>query len=333
MPGSRSGGAPAFLRSPAPSRLQSRGYGLRMLCPDRLAEVRERIEAACAPGGPHAGRGDGSWRSPRRTPRPRWRRRSPRGSPTSGENRVQELEEKVAEVGRDAVRWHLIGHLQRNKARRALPLFDLLHSLDSLRLARKLSDEAGARRARTRARAGPGEHLGRGDASAGFEPARADRTRSGEICELPGLRVEGLMTMAPLHGRRARCCATTFAADPRAPRRRRGQVPGFHRPAPLDGDEQRLRDRGGGGKHPGPPGDRPVRGARAHDRPHAARRPQEEGRLPPRAARLRAGGGGRLPGPGGRAAGGGGAGERHAAGAHRAAHRAAAGLPRRGSRR
>ena len=55
-----------------------------------------------------------------------------------GENRVQEAEEKIAEVGRDAARWHLVGHLQANKARRAVSLFDVIHSLDSLDLARRL---------------------------------------------------------------------------------------------------------------------------------------------------------------------------------------------------
>src|SRR5690606_26591599 len=59
-----------------------------------------------------------------------------------GENRVQELEWKVEAVGRDRAEWHLIGHLQRNKVRKALPLFDLIHSIDSLRLARELSKEA-----------------------------------------------------------------------------------------------------------------------------------------------------------------------------------------------
>ena len=59
-----------------------------------------------------------------------------------GENRVQELEAKVAAVGRERAEWHLIGHLQRNKVRRALPLFDLVHSIDSLRLAQELSKEA-----------------------------------------------------------------------------------------------------------------------------------------------------------------------------------------------
>jgi pyridoxal phosphate enzyme (YggS family) len=55
-----------------------------------------------------------------------------------GENRVQEAEQKIPHVGRDAAKWHLIGHLQSNKARRAVELFDVIHSLDSLDLARRL---------------------------------------------------------------------------------------------------------------------------------------------------------------------------------------------------
>src|SRR5688572_12176592 len=54
-----------------------------------------------------------------------------------GENRVTELEDKVDELGRDAATWHLIGHLQRNKVRKAIPLFDLVHSVDSERLAQE----------------------------------------------------------------------------------------------------------------------------------------------------------------------------------------------------
>ncbi len=55
-----------------------------------------------------------------------------------GENRVQEAETKIPEVGRRAARWHLIGHLQSNKARRAVELFDVIHSLDSIALAQRL---------------------------------------------------------------------------------------------------------------------------------------------------------------------------------------------------
>jgi len=55
-----------------------------------------------------------------------------------GENRVQEAEPKIWELGRQAARWHLVGHLQPNKARKAIRLFDVIHSLDSTPLAERL---------------------------------------------------------------------------------------------------------------------------------------------------------------------------------------------------
>lgn len=64
------------------------------------------------------------------------------GATDLGENRVQEAETKIPQVGRDAgetrLRWHLVGHLQANKTRRALNLFDVIHSLDSIDLAQRL---------------------------------------------------------------------------------------------------------------------------------------------------------------------------------------------------
>jgi PLP dependent protein len=116
-----------------------------------------------------------------------------------GENRVPELESKIEEVGRAAATWHLIGHLQRNKVRKAIPLFDVVHSIDSLRLAQELSAEA--------VRAGvvvaglvqvnaSGEESKGGidiadDVSAGVGAVQA-------ICALPALHIQGVMTMAPL---------------------------------------------------------------------------------------------------------------------------------------
>ena len=55
-----------------------------------------------------------------------------------GENRVQEAEAKITEVGRDAAEWHMIGHLQSNKVRRAVQLFDVIQSVDSVELAGRL---------------------------------------------------------------------------------------------------------------------------------------------------------------------------------------------------
>jgi len=60
------------------------------------------------------------------------------GASDLGENRVQEAESKILEVGRNKARWHLVGHLQANKARRAVKLFDVIHSLDSVELAQRL---------------------------------------------------------------------------------------------------------------------------------------------------------------------------------------------------
>jgi pyridoxal phosphate enzyme (YggS family) len=60
------------------------------------------------------------------------------GAVAIGENRVQEAEQKILEVGIDAAEWHLIGHLQSNKARRAVQLFDVIQSLDSVDLAKRL---------------------------------------------------------------------------------------------------------------------------------------------------------------------------------------------------
>jgi len=60
------------------------------------------------------------------------------GATDLGENRIQEAEAKIPEVGRHSARWHLVGHLQTNKARRAVKLFDVIHSVDSVELARRL---------------------------------------------------------------------------------------------------------------------------------------------------------------------------------------------------
>ena len=65
-----------------------------------------------------------------------------RDSTLLGENKLQEAEKKIAQLP-DGLRWHFIGHLQRNKARKALALFDSIHSVDSVRLARHLDRVAG----------------------------------------------------------------------------------------------------------------------------------------------------------------------------------------------
>jgi pyridoxal phosphate enzyme (YggS family) len=60
------------------------------------------------------------------------------GQAVFGENKVQEAGPKIDEIGRGSAEWHLIGHLQSNKARRAVQLFDVIQSVDSLELAERL---------------------------------------------------------------------------------------------------------------------------------------------------------------------------------------------------
>jgi len=60
------------------------------------------------------------------------------GANILGENKVQEAESKITEIGRENAKWHLIGNLQANKVRKAVKLFDVIHTLDSIELAERL---------------------------------------------------------------------------------------------------------------------------------------------------------------------------------------------------
>jgi pyridoxal phosphate enzyme (YggS family) len=140
-----------------------------------------------------------------------------------GENRVQELEEKVSAVGRSSARWHLIGHLQRNKVRRALPNFDLLHSLDSVRLARELS--AAAEKEGRSVEALVQVNTSGEESKYGLSPAEAADV-VGEICELPRLVLIGVMTMAPLTDDPA-VIRSTFREARRLSEELARQVPSF----------------------------------------------------------------------------------------------------------
>lgn len=110
-----------------------------------------------------------------------------------GENKVQEIIEKAPAMPPDA-RFHMIGHLQRNKVKQVLPHVVMIHSLDSLRLAEEIQKEA--------------EKLGRTvnvllevnvakeESKFGFLPEEAEEAAV-KIAAFPNLRVCGLMTIAP----------------------------------------------------------------------------------------------------------------------------------------
>lgn len=111
-----------------------------------------------------------------------------------GENRVQDARARIAEIGRGSASWHMIGHLQRNKAGHAVELFDRVHGVDDLELAVALSRRAGS--------------IGRtlpvmievnvaGEATKqGVAPEAALALAEG-VAALPHLALDGLMTVGP----------------------------------------------------------------------------------------------------------------------------------------
>lgn len=113
-----------------------------------------------------------------------------------GENRVQEAKSKVALLSSLPVKWHLIGHLQTNKSKLAVELFDLIHSLDSLKLATSL-DSYGASLGK-RVRVLIEVNLERESGKAGiFED---DLPPLLQACQaFAHVAVEGLMAIPPFH--------------------------------------------------------------------------------------------------------------------------------------
>jgi pyridoxal phosphate enzyme (YggS family) len=106
-----------------------------------LSKVRERIEHAAIKAG----------RDPREiklvavtktVPVPRMQEAMAAGAKIFGENYIQEARAKIEEIGESRIQWHFIGHLQTNKAKYAVKLFDLIHAVDSLALAQELDKRA-----------------------------------------------------------------------------------------------------------------------------------------------------------------------------------------------
>jgi pyridoxal phosphate enzyme (YggS family) len=160
---------------------------------DRFQRVRTRIESACA----DSGRDPQGVRLVAAT-----KLRAPEllqaalgvGIDVFGENYVQELVEKAESVGDSRARWHFIGHLQRNKVKGLLPHVDRIHSVDSWRLAFEIS-----RRAESLGRNLPvclEVNIGGEESKGGFEPDQL-RAEFAELLELPGLCIDGLMTLPP----------------------------------------------------------------------------------------------------------------------------------------
>ena len=116
------------------------------------------------------------------------------GQTLFGESRVQEARAKIPELP-SSLRWHFVGHLQKNKIRHALPLFELFHGIDSLDLARDLNRVAEEEGMHPRILlevnvAGEGSKFG-------FKPETV-RQEMEQLLSLNRLSIEGLMTIPPL---------------------------------------------------------------------------------------------------------------------------------------
>ena len=113
-----------------------------------------------------------------------------------GENYIQEAEEMRKALGDDArrVRWHFIGHLQTNKINKALELFDVIQTLDSVKLARAID-----KRAETVMSILIEINSGREPQKTGLLPEDAEQAIR-EIAPLENLSIKGLMTMGPRFG-------------------------------------------------------------------------------------------------------------------------------------
>lgn len=114
------------------------------------------------------------------------------GLTTLGENRVQEAEGKAPALP-DSVEWHLVGGLQSNKAARAVALFDVIQTVDSVSLAERLARLAEGRPLRVLLQVNVDGDAAKG----GFAPAEVTQGLPA-ILALPSLRVEGLMTVGRL---------------------------------------------------------------------------------------------------------------------------------------
>ena len=172
----------------------------------RLAEVRARVASACV----RAGRDPSAVAIlpvTKSVATGRLRAALAAGLTTFAENRVQEAELKVAALP-DA-HWQLVGHLQSNKAHRALALFDVVHSLDSVDLAQRL-DRLAREAGRSPLPVFVQVNIDRDPAKMGMPPEEVESALP-QLAELAGLELRGLMTVGRLVAR-AEEARPTFAA-------------------------------------------------------------------------------------------------------------------------
>jgi len=160
---------------------------------DNLERVREQIVQAAAKAGRDV-KGVELVAITKTHPAENVREAVEGGQTLFGESRVQEARAKISELSSN-IRWHFVGHLQKNKVRQALPLFEMIHSVDSLALAQDINRIAEEEGLYPRVLlevnvAGEGSKIG-------FEPDDL-REQMEALLALPRLSIEGLMCIPPL---------------------------------------------------------------------------------------------------------------------------------------
>lgn len=116
------------------------------------------------------------------------------GLHTFGENYIQEARDKFEELSALGISWHFIGHLQSNKAKYAVKMFDLIHSVDSLSLAEALNREA-AKIGKVQAVLVQVNEGGESSKSGVTPAATLELVKA--VAQLPNLKLKGLMTLPP----------------------------------------------------------------------------------------------------------------------------------------
>ena len=161
----------------------------------RLADVRDRIARAAG----RAGRDPASIRLiaiSKTFPADYVRAVADAGQIDFGENKVQDGLLRMEQIADLDLRWHLVGHLQSNKAARAVTLFEAIHSVDSVALAQRVARLA-ADSGRAPYRVYLQVNVDADPAKEGFDPEDATR-HAAELGAMTGLRIEGLMTVGRL---------------------------------------------------------------------------------------------------------------------------------------
>lgn len=159
---------------------------------DNMQDVQAKIDAACAKAG----------RDPKEVtliavsktkPIEMLREAYEAGARDFGENKVQELVDKIPQMPSD-IRWHMIGHLQRNKVKYIVDKVYLIHSVDSYRLAEEISKEALKKNVEVNILVEVNVALE--ESKFGTTSEEALRLVE-QIAALPGIHIQGLMTIAP----------------------------------------------------------------------------------------------------------------------------------------